>query len=189
MWSQQTRASLLLRLKDGTDDVAWREFDCCYRGLIVRYARQRGLQAADAEDVRQAVMLNFARALQGFTYDPGKGRFRSYLGRVVRNAVTRHRNRASATSDLDESVEDPRPDDQDPVWEREWMLHHYRTAMGTLRTTMSPRSVAVFDRLLGGASIADVAGHFSLTADAVHKIKQRVRDRLRAQIDIQVSEE
>lgn len=189
MWSQQTRASLLLRLKDGDDDVAWREFDHRYRDLILRYGRQRGLQAADAEDVRQTVMLNLARALPGFRYDPGKGRFRSYLGRVVRNAVTRHRGQESRMSELDDSVPDPRTDEPDPLWEREWMLHHYRTAMRSLRSTMSPRNVAIFDRILAGDAIADVATRFGLSTEAVHKIKQRVRDRLRAQIDVQLSTE
>ena len=58
-----TRASLLSRLKDGTDQNAWWEFDRAYRDLILSYACRQGLQPADAEDVRQLVMMNLARSM------------------------------------------------------------------------------------------------------------------------------
>src|SRR3954469_2676729 len=84
-----THPSLLERLRDAGDAAAWREFDRRYGELIVRYARARGLQQADAEDVRQAVLLSLSRSMPRFEYSPARGRFRHYLGRVVRNAVSR----------------------------------------------------------------------------------------------------
>ena len=46
-----TRPSLLRRVRDPENAGAWVEFDRCYGELITRYARSRGLQASDAEDV------------------------------------------------------------------------------------------------------------------------------------------
>ena len=63
-------------------------------------------------------------------------------------------------------------------WEEEWMHHHYRLAMETVRETADPKSVAVFERLLAGDSTDQVAQAFGMTRDAVHKVKQRLRDRL-----------
>ncbi|MAG56666.1 MAG: hypothetical protein CMJ83_10285 [Planctomycetes bacterium] len=189
MWSQLTRPSLLARLRDGHDELAWREFDQRYRDLIVRYARQSGLQPADAEDVRQVVMMNLARAMPGFQYDPGRGRFRGYLGRVVRNAVRRHqRGQGARFLELGHDLAEA-SGMADPIWDREWMLHHYRRAMGTVRRGFEARSVSVFDRILAGDPVQEVATDFDLTVQAVHKVKQRIRRRLQDLVARQVAEE
>lgn len=45
-----TSLTLLERLRNPDDSVAWREFDTRYRELIVWFVRRRGVEAADAED-------------------------------------------------------------------------------------------------------------------------------------------
>src|SRR5262245_43365444 len=93
MGHDTTRPSLLSRVRDTGNRSAWRDFDDRYGALIVHYCRACGLQHSDAEDVRQVVMLNLARSLPNFRYSRERGRFRSYLGRVVRNAVSQHLSR------------------------------------------------------------------------------------------------
>src|SRR5437868_6432315 len=51
-----TRPSLLLRLRDARDGVAWSEFVEVYAPLVYGYARKQGLQDADAADVTQEVL-------------------------------------------------------------------------------------------------------------------------------------
>jgi len=194
MNQQETRVSLLDRVRNHADHEAWREFDERYRELILRYCRRRGLQQSDAEDVRQAVMLNLAKKLKTFEYSPQRGRFRSYMGQTVANAIRRHFRRprpdnqgldtdvVSDLSGLDEV-------EQDQVWEDEWMLYHYRLAMQTVRRSAEVKTVEIFEHLLAGESIDDVASRFGMKRDAVHKVKQRMRDRLRDQIAHQVQEE
>jgi RNA polymerase sigma-70 factor (ECF subfamily) len=191
MTSEITRPSLLVRVRDPADEAAWRDFEQRYRDLILRYCRASGLQQADAEDVRQAVFLNLAQALRGFRYDSARGRFRGYLHRVVRNAVHRHFRRAAAPAGpLDSRVPDEGVgEERDERWEREWMFHHYRLALATVRATFEPQSVSVFERLVQGASVVEVARETGLSEAAVHKIKQRVRDRLRELIEQQLLEE
>lgn len=189
-----TRASLLSRVRDPSDAVAWGEFDAAYRDLIIRYCRAKGLQVADAEDVRQLVMLSLSRALRTFEYQPARGRFRGYLYRTVRNAITQHIARPKNRPDPIDHIELAMhaSDDEeavDALWEREWMDHHYRLAMKTVRETFDPRSVDVFDRLLAGASVETVAGDFGMSTQAVHKVKQRIRDRMTELIRDQVLEE
>ena len=48
-----TRASLLIRLRDAGDERAWAEFTQIYAPFIKRVARGRGLQDADADDLVQ----------------------------------------------------------------------------------------------------------------------------------------
>jgi DNA-directed RNA polymerase specialized sigma24 family protein len=79
--------------------------------------------------------------------------------------------------------------DDDPAWNQEWVRHHYRRALHTLRATHDPKSIEVFQRLLAGSSVRDVAASFEMTEQAVHKIKQRVRDRLKELIASQLRDE
>ena len=50
-----TRASLLVRLRDPQDGTAWAEFVDLYAPLVYAYARKQGLQDADAADLSQDV--------------------------------------------------------------------------------------------------------------------------------------
>jgi RNA polymerase sigma factor (sigma-70 family) len=189
---ESTHPSLLSRVRDASDHAAWREFDAKYRDLILRYCWRSGLQPADAEDVRQVVMMGLARALKQFRYDARMGRFRTYLGRAVHHAI--HRTRATAArlpavgSGLDELHGNGRYQEDD-AWRREWIQHHYRQAFERVRDGFEPRSVRIFERLLDGASAAECAAEFGTTEAAAYKIKERVRRRLREQIERQLAEE
>ncbi len=83
-----TRASLLLRIRNADDRDAWDEFSSIYRPAIVSVALQRGLQNADAEDLAQKVLISVARAIANWTPDSQRARFRTWLNRVTTNAVT-----------------------------------------------------------------------------------------------------
>ena len=194
MSSDSTRPSLLSRLRDGKDDVAWREFEARYRDLILRFCRRRGLQAADAEDVCQLVLLALARSMRLFRYDPSRGRFRDYLARVTRNTI--HHLLQCPERDLrllDSSVLDALTTsldgEVDPAFEDEWTQHHFRLAMSAVRARSRPASLAVFERLLAGESVSTVALDLHMTEEAVHKIKQRIGERLRQEIEKQVRDE
>ncbi len=190
---QTTHPSLLLRVSDPEDQTAWSEFDQRYGELILRYCHRCGLQHSDAEDVRQIVLVSLVSALRSFEYQPKRGRFRSYLGRVVRNAAFRYAKRPDsrlAILPMDGTTYDAADDDPpDERWEQEWVAHHLRRAMQTIRRTIDPARVEIFDRLLAGASVAQVAGEYGMTTDAVHKIKQRTRDQLKQIIATQIDDE
>ncbi len=190
MGSTTTSPSLLSRVRDPRNQAAWRQFDTRYGELIVRYCRSRRIQYADAEDIRQMVMARLARALRDFRYQPDRGRFRSYLGRITRNEINRYFTRPEIASRrvsaggeaMDLAVSDR---EVEAIWEREWIHHHLRLAMQTLRDTFEPRSLEVFERLLGGDPVKQVAADLGMSTGAVHKIKQRVRHRLKKLVSAQ----
>ena len=188
-----THPSLLLRLRDTQDRQAWREFDRRYGELVIGYCRSRGLRLADAEDIRQIVMLNLARGLPGFDYQPARGRFRDYFLRVVRHAISRHFDRhAGRETVLSNDVLDATAPVQDapaPQWEEQWVRHHCRLALRELRASFEPRAIDIFHRLLEGVSAPQIAGELAMTPEAVRKTRQRVKDRLREIVRRQISAE
>ncbi len=83
----ETRHSLLLRVRDPSDDAAWAEFAAIYRPIICRFAVFRGLQETDAEDLAQQVLLAVSGAIKRWTPDPQRAKFRTWLRRIAENAI------------------------------------------------------------------------------------------------------
>jgi RNA polymerase sigma-70 factor (ECF subfamily) len=193
--SQQTSTSLLSRVRNPADHEAWLEFDRRYRALLLGYCRRRGVPHIDAEDLVQKVLTNLTTTLPGFVYDPNRGRFRDYLYRSTKNAIGEWAARPNRHwQPLDTNVAVDRPgaaasDVDATLWEQEWVAHHYRLALATVRQTFEPRSVEIFDRSVAGAKVADLAREYEMSAPAVHKVRQRIRDRMEELIAQQVREE
>ncbi len=100
-----TRASLLVRVRDPADHTAWSEFVQIYRPVILRMARHKGLQDADADDVAQQILIAVAYAVEQREHDLKRAKFRTWLHRVTHNAIlnvhTRSKpDRASGDSEL-----------------------------------------------------------------------------------------
>lgn len=195
MPAEPTRPSLLSRVRDPADHAAWAEFEATYRDLLLRYCRRCGMPAADAEDVRQIVLMRLVRALPRFRYDPAVGRFHDWLYRVVRSAIADFRahpdpaSRAVLTDSGFEHAGIAGDGPADPLWEQEWRDHHLRRAMAALRETCEERSVAAFERIMNGGSLDEVACELGMTYDAVQKSVRRMRRRVEERIAEQIREE
>jgi RNA polymerase sigma-70 factor (ECF subfamily) len=197
-----TQLTLIARLQDPKDERAWKRFESRYRGLVLRFAVRQGLQPTDAEDVAQSVFAALFRTMPSFRLDPEKGRFRNYLFRVVRNEISRVRAKdarptgAAGALPLNEAVvskgDTGRDADADPTertFEEEWINHHFRIAMAEIRRTFAPESVAMFERLMRGEPMESIATDCKTTVQAVHKVKQRIRDKMKALVERQIADE
>ncbi len=203
MSGHPTSPTLLDRLKDTADAAAWARFESVYGDLVVAFCRRRGVQAADAEDARQEVTLKLMKSLKGFEYDRSRGRFRDYLFQVTRSVLADRAGRADGARHLDSEVEHqvgagqagtegsgaPGTAEVEAAWNQEWEAFHFRRAWVVVQAQFSTAHLDVFNRLLVGDPVRLVAEGFGMSEDAVHKVKQRVRDRLKEQIAAQVAEE
>jgi RNA polymerase sigma-70 factor (ECF subfamily) len=184
-----THATLLQRVAAGVDATAWREFCDRYGELIQGFARRRGLQAADCDDVMQDVLIALTKAMPGFTYDPGKGKFRSYLKTVVMRSIAKknlQRSGEVALEHIEEATRAASTDaDAEAAWEVEWRQYHLRQAMKTVETEFNATDRAAFQAYgIDGQAAEAVSERFG-----VYQAKSRIMRRLSTVIEQQIVDE
>lgn len=189
-----THASLLQRVAGGGDAGAWREFCQRYESLIRGFAVRRGLPASDCDDILQDVLVSLTQALPGFTYDPAKGKFRSYLKTVVLRAIFKQSRQKRAASPLEDIEELTRAADVDSdverVWDEEWRQHHLQQAMRVIEAEFNAADRTAFQAYaVEGREVRSVAEELSLSPEQVYQAKSRILRRLGQLIEQQVADE
>jgi RNA polymerase sigma factor (sigma-70 family) len=179
-----TRPSLLLRLRDPADAASWGTFVDVYGPLVYGHARRRGLRHEDAEDVTQKVFARVTGAIRTFEYRPEAGRFRDWLGAVVRNEVHRfwkqmsrdaHGTGGEGPGVLDQ-VASPAADTE---WAAEFHAHLLQVALARCRPRFEEPTWRAFERVwLEHRPAADVAREFGRPIDWVYTAKSRVLKQL-----------
>ena len=186
-----TRPSLLLRVRNTRDVGAWEEFAEIYRPVILRLARVKGLQHADAEDLVQTVMWAVSRAVERWVPDPSRGRFRTWLQTIARNALfnamTRGiRGQAAADSAIDlllEQCPDERGVDS-RLLTVEYQRQVFLSAARQLRVEFSDETWQSFWRTaVDGIDVDVVARELGRTRGSVYASRSRVMKRLKEVID------
>lgn len=186
----ETSESLILRIRDPQDVLAWSQFMAIYEPVVYRLSRRRGLQHADAEDLCQQVFLSVARAVGNWEAQREGPRFRNWLGRVTRNAIlnamTRTKpDRATGTSSMqDLLLEMPDCDDMTSVLLNESRIEAYRWAARQIQTEFSKSTWTMFhETTIGGRSIADVARMLDTSSGAVYVARCRVMQRIKEKVN------
>jgi len=140
------------------------------------------LHTADCDDLVQEILLKLWGNLA--TYDTGTGRFRSWLGRVVRNAaydyfdsVKSRRALLETEREIAETIRSRPASDVEKLIEEEWMLYMTSYAMERMRGIFSGEAVNVFSLSLDGLSADEIAKKLNLTRDSVYTLKNRVKAR------------
>jgi len=201
-----TRPSLLARLRNHADSASWHrgweEFYAIYCPVVFRYARKRGLSETDAEDLVQEVVAGLARRLPGFTYDPGRGSFKTWLFRICRNKVVDHLRRQGRgmqwiqPGDMADGLSVAEMEDTtilqpDEAWELAWELDLRRSALDLVGQRVKPMTMRLYlYHVVDGHDAATTVADFAdpkVTLDAVHLARHRVQkmmddtlDRLRS---------
>ena len=185
--NSETQATLLRRLGDGADPVAWDEFFARYWPLIFAMARHRNCSQHTAEEIVQEVMLKVFKQRDVFQYDPKQGRFRDWLGTLVRNQVAEYRRRPAQRvrgGGGDSSVATVEPQSRetqpDAAWEAAFEQSLLTAMLDVLRREMSPEVYLAFELYaLQDVPCGTVAQVTGLSRHAVYRTRKRVLHQLR----------
>lgn len=189
--SPLTRASLLVKIRDGNDQLAWQEFVTLYGPVVYGFARKRGLQDADAADLMQDVMRSIATAIKRLDYDRKQGTFRGWLFTITRNKVFNFLSarsiRPRGTGDTATNrLLDTQPDEHDgaDTWELEYQRRLAAIAMERVKGEFQEKTWRAFWlTAVEGTAVAEVAGQIGLSPGAIYVAKSRVLARLKDEIE------
>jgi RNA polymerase sigma-70 factor (ECF subfamily) len=185
-----TRASLLVRIRDGQDNEAWQQFVQLYAPLIYGYVRKRGVQDADAADLMQDVLRSVAQAARRLEYDPRRGTFRGWLYTVTRNKLynflssRRHHAQGSGDSGTQALLEaQPAEQLDDGLWDREYERRLFAWAADEIEGEFQPRTWRAFwMTAVDGKDAQSASAMLGLSPGAVYVAKSRVLARLRQKV-------
>jgi RNA polymerase sigma-70 factor (ECF subfamily) len=185
----QTRPSLLVRIRDPKDAESWRAFTTAYAPLIYNYGRRKGLQDADAAELCQEVMIEVARSIRQFEYQPERGRFRDWLGTVTFRRMARlHSMKARGEKERHLPVNSGEfaPSTSaalDPEWTDEFNAQILAAAIERVRPHFEATTWRAFERVwLDGMPAADVAIELGISIVSVYVAKSRVLKRLEEEV-------
>jgi RNA polymerase sigma-70 factor (ECF subfamily) len=188
-----TRHSLLLRIRDGRDELAWAEFMEIYEPLVYRLARRRGFQDADAADISQEVFRSAAAAIDRWYDNPQRGSFRAWLFLIARNlminAFRARRRRPLATGSSDvcrllNSQPAASDDDDSQLVDDEYERRLFHWAAERVRAEFRDSTWQAFWRTsVDGQSAKQVADELRISTGAVYIARSRVMARLKKKIE------
>lgn len=185
--NSHTHTTLLERIRDGEDAVAWDEFWTRYWRAIFNFAQCRGCSEHTAEEIVQEVMLSVFQNRQVFRYDSAKGRFRDWLGGIARNLVNKRRARPAERvravggdgQDALELAKDPHGQ-ADDRWQQAFEESLLNVLLDLVRREVAPETYQAFELVaLEGVSAADAAQLTGLSRNAVYLARKRILQRLR----------
>jgi RNA polymerase sigma factor (sigma-70 family) len=186
----RTSPTLLGRLgSDPTDQAAWTAFVTRYGPRIYGWCRQWRMQAADAEEVTQTVLVKLAQQMRSFSYDASRS-FRGWLKVLTHNALSdylKSRQRAVAGSGAEEvlkllhSIE--ARDDLTHQLEEEFDCELLEHAMQRVRLQVAPAKWDVF-RLtaLEGKPGSAVAMEVGMKVSTVFVVRSKVQKLIREEL-------
>lgn len=173
-----THLTLLERLRVPGDEQAWARFVDLYTPLLLlRWAERQGLQASDAADVVQDVLVLLFRKLPGFQYDPHKS-FRAWLRTVFLNKCRERWRRAAPVYEPAELTHRPAP--EDAAEDREDRRLLLQRGLELIRHEFPVTTWQAFhEYVLCGRPPAEVAAELHLSPGTVYAAKSRILTRLR----------
>jgi RNA polymerase sigma factor (sigma-70 family) len=177
----ETRHSLLGAIR-GDEDEGWQSFYRQYAPAVFRVARMRGLDAHDAEDIVQQVMIETARHIGSFEYREGRGRFRGWVRTITENKIVDAFRRARQPMAGDAALAGCAAETCDPQmqWEQEWKLQDVLWCLGQVAMDISPRRMAAFRMYsIEGRPAAEVAEALSMSVGYVYVTRCQVLGMLR----------
>ncbi|MGO9110904.1 MAG: RNA polymerase sigma factor [Thermoguttaceae bacterium] len=191
--SLSTRPSLLIRIRDSQDALAWNEFVGIYGPLVYWFGRRRGLQDADAADLTQEVLRAVSCAVAQFQYDPDRGGFRRWLFTVTRNELAdfvgrAHRGPVGAGDTAMKKFLEQQPVvvDEARLWDEEYQQQILDWAAERVQSEVHESTWQAFwQTAVEGQRAEEVAKRLGMSVGAVYIAKSRVIARLREHVEQQ----
>lgn len=185
---ENTSLSLLTRVREAGDPLAWTRLVEIYTPLLQRWCQTYDVQAADADDVIQEVLAAVVSELPEFQHNQRTGAFRAWLRLMLVNRLRRFwRTRdaapnaaggSSALERLNELADDASQISR--IWDAEHDQQVIASLLAAIRPHFQPQTWEAFHRQMFEGQAADqVAAELQMSLSSVYVARSRVLSALR----------
>ncbi|MEZ6143309.1 MAG: sigma-70 family RNA polymerase sigma factor [Zavarzinella sp.] len=178
-----TSASLLDRVRTGSDPSAWSRFVELYTPILHHWCHRLRLTESDSADFIQDVFLILVYQLPRFRYDP-KQSFRAWLKTILMNVwrnYERKRSRLPVAGENAELIADSDPGHL--IDEAEHRAFLMKRALEIAQVNFEPTSwKACWEFVVRNRPAEEVAAELQITVNAVYLAKSRVLRHLRTEL-------
>lgn len=184
----ETRHTLIQKLQDKelNDEEAWELFTTTYESFIIAILLKLQINAEEARDLKQDILLKLWEKLPSFEYKPNKAKFRTWVYSVTKNTAISHiRSQSSEQKRIElyfTEEEGAKTSEFDTLFMQEWQQFISSKALEKIKEDFTPQSIAIFKQCLQGAKTTDLAKEYSLQPNSIIRIKNRVKEQLMLEI-------
>ena len=167
-----TSKTLLDRIAAG-DEISWDEFYTRYCGIVRNLAMFNGLDAAEADDICQQVMLQFFKQCKTFKFDPDIARFRTYFGKIIQSKIADYyRGPKEDPTDEIEVADEKSPTDE--LFLTEWRKMILKEAERELKNRVAPETFQAYELYaVQNRPVEKVAAYLDCSVNQVYQAKKR----------------
>lgn len=184
----ETSVSLLQLARNEPDSVAWARLMEIYSPLLRASLTRQGVQATDADDLIQEVLLTVSQELPKFEHSGRPGAFRTWLRGILVHRLqhfwrsSKYRPVVKGGSTWSDELNQLA--DESSAASREWNLEHDRHVMARLLEQVRPRFATqtwkAFQRQVNDGQRPDlVAAELGMSLSSVYVARSRVLSTLR----------
>lgn len=192
-----TRKTLLKRLQT-FDDISWEEFYGIYWPLVFAIGRKLGMTPDSCRDLMQEIMLDLFKGEALMRYDPSRGKFRTFLGVLVRHKAlamlqdsvrfsvssqTGGSGRGESSGFVADVLSSGDQDENAPfqkLFDEEYRNCLLTLALNELRNSVEPKTYAIFEMVaIQERPVREVAMHLGISRSTIDVYCSRCRKALR----------
>ena len=187
-----TSLTLLNRLRQSPDSDSWNRFVGSYAPLVRAWLSRYDVQASDADDLSQEVLLAIFQSVAEFDHNGNAGAFRAWIKQILVNRLRNYWRRKtrdlsiSAGTSIDErlgELDDPESA-LSLLWNQEHDQHVLAALLRSVERHFTPDTWNAFIRVaLDGAKANVVVEELGISLNAVFVAKSRVLNRLRQEAE------
>jgi RNA polymerase sigma-70 factor (ECF subfamily) len=185
---ENTSLSLLTRVRQSGDPLAWSRLVEIYTPLLQRWCQTYDVQAADADDVIQEVLAAVVSELPEFQHNQRTGAFRAWLRLMLvnrlrrfwraRDAAPQAPGGSTALERLNELADDASPASR--IWDAEHDQQVIASLLAAIRPHFQPQTWEAFQRqMFDGQPPDQVAEELQMSLSSVYVARSRVLSALR----------
>ena len=192
-----TRKTLLKRLQT-FDDISWEEFYGIYWPLVFAIGRKLGMTPDECRDLMQEIMLELFKGEALLRYDPSRGKFRTFLGVLVRHKAlamlqdsahisacpqtdgSRHGDASVSVADVLSSEDQDENAPFQKLFDEEYRNCLLSVALNELRNSVEPKTYSIFEMVaIQERPVKDVAMCLGISRSTIDVYCSRCRKALR----------